>query len=155
MATSSTSPIKGYKIDYASNTVYVNHKFYAEAQRNFFSPEAEMLRNIKEAFPSMKIVEKAGKNITTPRPTKRLTYENMEKHIKAYDNADELLARFETVKNASAVVKSPYKYVRDWFEAQFPNYNSPADFNNDKLHIIPVVAPKIEDYSPKEAKKAS
>ena len=61
MATSSTSPSKGYKIDYSSNTVYVNHKFYTAAQTDFFSGEAEILRNIKEAFPSMKIVEKAGR----------------------------------------------------------------------------------------------
>lgn len=143
--------VKGYKIDYSNNTVYVNHKFYAEAQKNFFSAEAEMLRKIKEAFPSMNVVEKAGRTITTPRPTKRLTYENMEKHIKAYDNADELLDRFETVKVASVVVKSPYKYVRDWFEAQFPNYNTPSAFNDGVLYIVPVVAPKIDNYTTKEA----
>lgn len=147
--------VKGYKIDYTANTVFVNHKFYAEAQRDFFSPEAEMLRKIKEAFPSMKVVEKAGKNITTPRPTKRLTYENMAKHINAYDNADELLARFETVKALSAAVKSPYKYVRDWFEAQFPNYNKPTSLNNKSLYTVPVVAPAIENYKAKEEKEAS
>lgn len=147
--------VKGYKIDYTANTVFVNHKFYAEAQRDFFSDEAEMLRKIKEAFPSMKVVERAGKNITTPRPTKRLTYENMEKHIKAYANADELLERFETVKKASAVVKSPYKYVRDWFEAQFPNYNNPTAFNDKFVSIVPIVAPAIENYKTKEEKKAS
>ena len=147
MATSSTSPSKGYKIDYSSNTIYVNHKFYAAAQTDFFSGEAEILRNIKEAFPSMKIVEKAGRTITTPRPTKRLTYENMAKHIMAYNNADELLARFETVKAASVVVKSPYKYVRDWFEAQFPNYNTPSTLNDGVLYIAPVDAPEIDNYT--------
>ena len=147
--------VKGYKIDYTANTIYVNHKFYAEAQRNFLSDEAEMLRKIKEAFPSMKIVEKAGKNITTPRPTKRLTYENMKKHIKAYDNADELLERFETVKALSAVVKSPYKYVRDWFEAQFPNYNTPATLTDGENKIVPIVIPAVENYKAKEEKKAS
>ena len=147
--------VKGYKIDYTANTVFVNYKFYAEAQRDFFSPEAEMLRKIKEAFPSMKIVEKAGKNITTARPTKRLTYENMVKHIKAYDNAEELLERFETVKKASAVVKSPYKYVRDWFEAQFPNYNKPVSFTEKGLYIVPIVAPDIENYKVKEEEKVS
>lgn len=45
--------VKGYKIDYTANTVFVNHKFYAEAQRDFFSDEAEMLRKIKEAFSFM------------------------------------------------------------------------------------------------------
>lgn len=156
MATSTTtSPSKGYKIDYTNNTVYVNHKFYAEAQNDFFSPEAEMLRKIKEAFPSIKIVEKAGRTITTPRPTKRLTYENMEKHIKSYENADELLDRFETVKSASVVVKSPYKYVRDWFEAQFPNYNTPIDLNCNSTNFVPLAPPSIENYSAKEVKKAS
>ena len=154
-SSATNSPAKGYKINYTSNTVYVNHKFYAEAQRDFFSAEAEVLRKIKEAFPSMKIVEKAGRKITTPRPTKRLTYENMEKHIKAYDNADELLAHFETVKALSVVVKSPYKYVRDWFEAQFPNYNDPTSAIENTLTIDPVVAPAIEKYKAKEEKKAS
>ena len=99
----------------------------------------------------MKIVEKAGRTITTPRPTKRLTYENMAKHIMAYNNADELLARFETVKAASVVVKSPYKYVRDWFEAQFPNYNTPSSLNDGVLYIAPVDAPEIDNYTTKEA----
>ena len=147
-----SSTIKGYKLDYSSNTVYVNHKFYAEAQRNFFSPEAEMLRKIKEAFPSMKIVEKAGRNITTPRPTKRLTYENMETHIGAYDNADELMAQFETVKSLSQTCVSPYKYVCDWFIAQFPLYAKAPTSTQEGL-VMPIVkAPEIKLYKTKEEK---
>lgn len=145
-----TASVKGYKIDYRSNAVYVNYKFYAEAQRDFHSEEAKLLREIQSAFPTMSIVVKSGRNITTPRSNKRLTYENMKKYISVYENADELLKTFEIVKTASAVVKSPYKYVRDWFEAQFPDYQAVPDTGDVKSKVIIISAPDTAKYKCKE-----
>ena len=49
-------------------------------------------------------------------------HQNMETHIRSYENAEALLAAFETAKARSAPLASPYKYVSDWFKQQFPNY---------------------------------
>ena len=75
----------------------------------------------------------------------------MEIHINAYENANDLLEVFETVKALSKVCASPYKYVHDWFVAQFPNYKSTPIFQDNKLTVIPVPAPPVKEYQKKIA----
>ena len=123
-----TDNVRGYRIDFSCDTVYLNYTFAAAAERDFLSSEAKRLREIKEAFPAFKVVVKAGREITATRRTKRLTYENMEEYISTFDNADELLAEFEITKRPSKSSPSPYKFVRDWFEARFPNYKTASVF---------------------------
>ncbi len=123
-----TDNVRGYRIDFSCDTVYLNYTFAAAAERDFLSSEAKRLREIKEAFPAFKVVVKAGREITATRRTKRLTYENMEEYISTFDNADELLAEFEITKRQSKSSPSPYKFVRDWFEARFPNYKTASVF---------------------------
>ena len=123
-----TDNVRGYRIDFSCDTVYLNYTFAAAAERDFLSSEAKRLREIKEAFPAFKVVVKAGREITATRRTKRLTYENMEEYISTFDNADELLAEFEITKKQSKSSPSPYKFVRDWFEARFPNYKTASVF---------------------------
>jgi hypothetical protein len=76
----------------------------------------------------------------------------MEIHIKVYENADELMDVFESVKALSKTCASPYKYVRNWFEAQFPNYKKTPVFQDGKLTIVPVEAPKVIEYKQKMPK---
>ena len=123
--------VRGYRIDFSCDTVYLNYTFAAKAMRDFLSPEAKRLKEIKEAFPSISVVVEAGRKITTARRTKRLKYENMEAYIGTMENADELLAEFEIVKLQSKVQASPYKFVRDWFETQFPNYREAKIFREE------------------------
>ena len=40
-------------------------------------------------------------------------------YIDCYENRDELRTSFAIVRQKSKLVASPYKYVRDWFEAQY------------------------------------
>lgn len=73
----------------------------------------------------------------------------MEKHISGYPNAEELLAAFETVKISSKAVASPYKYVADWFRAQFPNYkDGKACVTASTAEIVPL--PDTSTYKQKE-----
>ena len=145
--------VRGYYIDFSCDTVYLNYSFAAAAEKDFLSPEAKRLRAIKKAFPSFEVVVKAGRKITTTRKTKRLTYENMEGYIGTMDNAAELLKAFETVKQESKVQKSPYKYVRDWFEAQFPNYKEAKVFQEEKKQEAPVLDDKSENTEQAEQTK--
>lgn len=152
MKTTRKDTVKGYSIDFAEGTITMNFKFQKAAQ-NFGSPEYKRLKALIADFPEFTVVVSAGKKITTTRPTKRLTYENMEKYIGTYENADELLEQFETVKEKSAPIASPYKYVRDWFVKQFPNYNvvqidNPAA---QKAAVSVVDAPNEDDYPHKAA----
>ena len=139
---------EGYKIMFAENTVIMNKKFAAAAAK-YGTKENRIIRNIRHDFPGMAEVIVLGRECDKAKPNHRLTYENMEKHIMVYENAEELLNVFDTVKAASAAVASPYKYVCDWFKAQFPNYNKPVVFQNGKLAVRPIDAPKVSDNKQK------
>jgi hypothetical protein len=139
---------EGYKILFNDNTVIINHKFAAAASK-YGTKENRIIRNIRHDFPGMTEVIVSGRECDSAKANTRLTYENMEKHIRVYENADELLDVFETVKAASVALASPYKYVADWFKAQFPNYKNAVVFNDGKLTVAPVKKPDIIQYKQK------
>ena len=139
---------EGYKILFNENTVIMNYKFAAAAAK-YGTPENKLMKNIREDFPGMAEVVISGREQTSAKANARLTYENMETHIKVYENADELMEVFESVKALSQTCASPYKYVRDWFEAQFPNYKKAPVFQNGKLTIVPIATRKVSEYKQK------
>ena len=142
---------EGYKILFNENTVIMNHKFAAAAAK-YGTKENKLMKSIRNDFPGMAEVIVSGRECDKAKTNTRLTYENMEKHIRVYENADELLEVFKTVKAASVALASPYKYVSDWFKAQFPNYKNAVVFNDGKLTVIPVKKPDIIEYKQKIAK---
>lgn len=151
MKTNRNDTVKGYRIDFVKKTITLNYKFQKAAQ-DYGSEEYNRLKDLIRDLPGFTVVVSAGKKITSTRPTKRLTYENMEKYIGTYENADALLAKFESVKDASSPLASPYKYVRDWFVKQFPNYNvvqidNPAA---QKKAVEIVAAPDEKKYQHKD-----
>ena len=143
--------LKGYKINYSTNTITMNYKFAKSAQ-DFGSPEYSLLKALREDFPMMQTVVEAGRKIDTTRLTKRLTYINIEEHISAYANCDKLLENFETAKRLSKPLASPYKYVCDWFYAQFPDYRDATQSLANSLKGVDLVElPKVENYERKES----
>ncbi len=153
MATTPSS-LKGYKIDFVTNTLTLNYKFAAAAQQ-YGSEENKLMQNIQKDFPGLTVVVKAGREQKSAHTNKRLTYANMEAHIAVYENADKLMEVFKTVKDASVSAASPYKYVADWFKAQFPNYKTAPAFKDGKLTIVPVQKPDIKEYKVKMPSQAS
>lgn len=145
-----TDELKGYKIDFVKNTLTLNYKFADAAFNDYGSPEYVRMKAILADFPQLKVIVEAGRKITTTRKTKRLTYDNMKTYIEQFDNAEELEAMFEKVQLMSKPLASPYKYVQDWFKAQFPNYKecpTPGKVN----HKVSVVdAPDTSNYKPKD-----
>ena len=139
---------EGYKILFNENTVIMNYKFAAAAAK-YGTPENKLMKNIREDFPGMAEVVVSGREQPSAKKNTRLTYENMETHIKVYENADELMEVFESVKALSQTCASHYKYVRDWFEAQFPNYKKAPVFQNGKLTIVPIATRKVSEYKQK------
>lgn len=148
MAADTTKKLRGYKIDFASETLYMNYTF-AEAATNPTSDEYKLLKTLREDFPNMAVVVKSGRVQKTAHHNKRLTYKNMETYIRAHANSDELLEVFETVKALSKPLASPYSYVHDWFVTQFPNYKQNVEFKDNKITVVPVPAPKIREYKHK------
>ena len=139
----------GYKIDFTTNTLTMNYKFHAASQE-YGTEENKLVKEILNDFPSLSVVVKAGREVKTPNKNKRLTYANMKKHIAAYENSAELLGVFDTVEALSKAAASPYKFVSDWFVAQFPDYNKAPAFKDGKLIAAPVKIPNIKDYKIKK-----
>lgn len=148
MAAETNKKLRGYKIDFGSETLYMNYTF-AEAATNPTSAEYQLLKTLREDFPNMAVVVKSGREQKKAHHNKRLTYKNMETYIKAHANSDELLEVFETVKALSKPLASPYAYVHDWFVAQFPNYKQTVIFKDDKITVAPVKPPQIIEYKRK------
>lgn len=142
----------GYKIDFAANIIYLNYKF-SQAAGVIGSEEYELYCKIIEAFPNMKIVIRSGRNAKTSHVNKRRTYANMEKYISCFDNKDELMAQFERAKTQSALFKSPYAYVNDWFNMQFPDYKDISSAGNKTVKLVAL--PNREKYSLKDAAAVS
>ena len=149
MKTNRNDKVKGYKLDFSTNTLTVNYKFH-RAMSDFGSAEYLRYKEILADFPHLKVVVKAGRTITTTRPTKRLTYENMDSYIGCYENCDELRAAFAIVRQKSKVLASPYKYVRDWFEAQFPDYRCSVGFDGEKAAVTLAAIPNTISYKKKD-----
>ena len=140
---------EGYKILFNENTVIMNHKFAAAAAK-YGTKENKLMKNIREDFPGMSEVIVSGRECDKAKPNSRLTYANMEKHIRAYDNSEELLEVFKTVKALSKPAASPYKFVTDCFVKQFPDYNKTPAFKDGKMIVLPITPPDIQEYKIKK-----
>lgn len=145
MKTTRSDAVKGYKLDFATNTLTINYKFN-KALSDFGSKEYKRYKAIMRDFPNLTVVVKAGREITTTRPTKRLTYPNMETYMSCFENAEELLDRFAIIQKRSKALASPYKYVRDWFQAQFPDYKESATFEEIKPAVPLAPIPDAASY---------
>ena len=147
-----TDELKGYKIDFVKNTLTLNYKFADAAFNDYGSPEYVRMKAILADFPQLKVIVEAGRKITTTRKTKRLTYDNMRTYIGQFDNAEELEAMFDKVQLMSKPLASPYKYVHDWFKAQFPNYKECPTPGKVDQKVDVVDAPDTNDYKAKGEK---
>lgn len=142
MANKKNENIKGYEIDFKTNTFYMNYKFYEKVSKDIFSKEYEIYQKICKDFPKMKLVARAGRKQTTCNANKRMTYANMESYIKVQDNADELMVAFVIAKEESKNKPSPYAFVRDWFVKQFPHYKECKILKEDKIIPFAEAAPQ-------------
>ncbi len=145
------STVKGYKIKFAERKIVMNCKF-ASAAEVYGSPEYKMLKAIREDFPTFDVIIQKGREIKTPRKTKRMKYKNMEKYINTFENAEELMEMYELAKAKSVIIKSPYKYVLDWFKLQFPNYKEIPEMYESHDKVTPLPTPNVEDYEKKDEK---
>lgn len=151
-----TKKISGYRIDFTTDTLIMNYKFYAASQQ-YGSPEYNLVKSITKDFPNLTVSVQAGREVTTANKNKRITYENMKKHIEAYENSADLLDVFETVKALSKPLANPHKFVADWFRAQFPDYAAVPTFKDNKLFVLPKKPeePNPKVYKFKKTKEAS
>lgn len=121
--------IKGYKIDVLNNKVYLIASFLRAASR-LGTPEYNELLALRRELPDYEFQKTDTNRKKTSNKNKNLTYAKMRGHIRAVygetQKTDELLKKMNRVEALSRIQANPYKYVRDWFINEFPNYNSAA-----------------------------
>ena len=105
----------GYNFNALTNTLTISESFAKKASK-VGSPEYRIILKLRRDCPELTIQQaekKEGK--------KGLTYSQMEAFIGEHRNAAELKAKFEKVKKLSRIQPMPYKYVKTWFENNFPS----------------------------------
>lgn len=141
-----------YKLDLAKRTLTIT-KDFEKKLNDIGSDEYNLVKQIQHDFPNIVIVKKKRTASPKAKVNKNLTYENMRKFILTYDNHDQLLDDFETVKSLSAPQKNPYLFVKNWFLKQFPDYQKMPKISEEGFLIaIPILAKFIEEIESSNTK---
>lgn len=125
--------MKGLRIDFTTNTIYISKAFSNKA--TIGSEEYNTLVKLKKDFPKASIV--GYPKATARSRSKHLTYANMEKYIRVFEDSEPILEMFQKAKELSKAQPNPYLFVKDWFMAQFPNYQEMPSFVDGKLYAAP------------------
>lgn len=139
-----------YVIDFAAQTLTLTAAF-ADAANNPESEEYALLCQVQRDFPNLRIVRKThatptryrNSDGTTTARNKHdgLTYERMERFVKALPNGEVYVDAYNNVREkAEAMCASPYAAVSGWFMEQFPDYRkAPLNYLRNQ--------PKVIDFS--------
>ena len=116
-----------YSFDVLTNTVTISKDFASKAsQLNTY--EYKTLLQLRNDNPSMKIVIREGNKAKNGNG---ITFAQMEGFIRQCRDCESRLDTYERVKALSKVQRSPYKYVKDWFLANYANYSEQPEFDDE------------------------
>ena len=121
-----------FSFDVVSQTLTITAKF-SKMMNDPESEEYKLVAKFRTDFPNLTIAKKTHKsatNYTTKsgekfnrNQFKNLTYDRMEKFIKALPKSESYLREYTFVKDfASAIQTNGYTLVRKWFVVQFPEF---------------------------------
>ena len=121
-----------FVFDVISQTLTITAKF-AKMMNDPQSDEYKLVQQFRKDFPNLTIAKKTHKSAThyttksgekfNCNQFKNLTYDRMEKFIKALPKSESYLREYTFVKGfASAIQTNGYTLVRKWFVAQFPEF---------------------------------
>ena len=141
---------QNYKMDFTTNTLTITKDFEKKAM-NVNSVEYQTLKQLKADFPSLRIVRKASpkRKSSLARPT----YDKMVKFLSCQANSAILLKAFAEVREYSKAQENPYQFVREWFFANFPNYQSLPKFDEAGNLIAPTASAENRRIIPMEEPK--
>ena len=142
--------MKNYKMDFTTNTLTITKDFEKKAM-NVNSVEYQTLKQLKADFPSLRIVRKVSpkRKSSLARPT----YDKMVKFLSCQANSAILLKEFAEVREYSKAQENPYQFVREWFFANFPNYQSLPKFDEAGNLIVPTAIAENRRIIPMEEPK--
>ena len=121
-----------FVFDVISQTLTITAKF-AKMMNDPQSDEYKLVQQFRKDFPNLTIAKKTHKSAThyttksgekfNCNQFKNLTYDRMEKFIKALPKSESYLREYTFVKDfASAIQTNGYTLGRKWCVAQFPEF---------------------------------
>lgn len=121
-----------FQFDVISQTLTITAQF-TKKMNDPQSDEYKLVQQFRKDFPNLTIAKKTHKSAThyttksgekfNCNQFKNLTYDRMEKFIKALPKSESYLREYSFVKDfASAIQTNGYTLVRKWFVAQFPEF---------------------------------
>ena len=139
-----------YKMDFITNTLTVTKDFEKKAM-NVNSVEYQTLKQLRIDFHSLRIVKTSApkRKSSLARPT----YDKMVKFLSCQANSAVLLKEFAEVREYSKAQENPYQFVREWFFANFPNYQSIPKFDETGKLIAPTAIAETRKVIPMDEQK--
>ena len=116
-----------FKFSEDMKEMYVSKAFHNKAT-TYGTPEFRQWREIRNEFPDIRMVVKSNRT----SDIYNTTYAKMEKYIKTFDNAEDILAEMAKVKERSKIQRTPHRYVLAWFESVYPDYKDSEIFQKNE-----------------------
>ena len=155
--------MENYKIDFERKTLIVTAAF-EKAMNDPATPEYSLYIQLQRDIPGLKVSRRTHKSPTKYHTKsgevfrcnqyKHLTYENMERFIKALPKCDELMKIYKFIKyDAGLVQTSCYTAVRRWFAVQFHDFRkNPIFYFNQDFPVITNIEPFIKEAQEESVK---
>ena len=125
-------------IRHNTHTIEMTKKF-AKAAEKFGSEEYKSLQEARRDNPTFKVVIVSRKATEKKDTYKGLTYEYMEKHINAHDDAEAKMKEYKNLRGLSEEAKAAlaepcsYNEIRAWFLKTYPAI---AKFHEDRAKLL-------------------
>ena len=107
----------GFFFDCETCVLYMGYRFSVKASA-MTGDEYDLYSNLRKQFPDLKV------KIVEPKKRRvvYIPYERIVQYIAYQENAVELMATFNKVKEEASSKRNPRKFVDDWFRATFPQF---------------------------------
>ena len=131
-----------YEINLINKTVVVSKGFMEKATQ-YGSKEFKLLDNFQKM--GLRIIHQTRtKKAAKPEEEKLLTYKMMRDYLAMLDDADDMLAMFDTLRAGYKSDAKRLKKMNEWFHAECPRYGAVPEFD-DNYHIVrnpnPILTP--------------
>ena len=133
-----------YEINLINKTVVVSKGFMEKATQ-YGSKEFKLLDNFQKM--GLRIINQTRtKKAAKPEDGKLplLTYKMMRDYLAMLDDADDMLAMFDTLRAGYKSDAKRLKKMNEWFHAECPRYGAVPEFDDD-YHIVrnpnPILTP--------------
>lgn len=133
------------RINTAARTITLTSKKFADAASRYGTKAYKELQDVRNDYPDYRVVTKSTRAKKVDN-FKGLTYDYMERYIKAHDDeGGSIMAEFNDLRATSEEAKTlkaeaaAYSKVKDWFFQQYPAF---AKFQQKREAVLKTVADK-------------